>query len=263
MRKCFYCRNDANSREHVRADWLKPFVSSNSLNHMEYFEAVTLYGSRSTTKHRSGDPMSRRVKYVCTACNNGWMGTLQERAKPLVLSMFANTPLALTSEQQRVLSAWISMSAIAADKTNLETSVVRRADGAALRSSQASPLHWRIFVGLALAPVAGSQFEQLALAISTDADAIEADAKKEGPLNAKFSTFTVGVLVCHCIVMPPKLLPVSTDLAYLSDFSDELSELMPHGTCSISWPPKRLLEQERIDLLANCVFDDLRRRKGL
>jgi hypothetical protein len=83
----------AASREHVLPQWLakEVFIPKATLSHYRRDE------------DESKDELLRRhglnnfaVKNVCKACNNGWMSSLEDRAKPFILE--------LMNEQTKILS---------------------------------------------------------------------------------------------------------------------------------------------------------------
>jgi hypothetical protein len=90
MRECIFCGATSDiTREHIWADWLKEYIAKD----IDGYQAATItinqpsVASTVREKKISGDPRSRKAKCVCGSCNNGWMSQLQERAKPLVLSL--------------------------------------------------------------------------------------------------------------------------------------------------------------------------------
>jgi hypothetical protein len=46
------------------------------------------------------------VKQVCSACNNGWMAALEDRARPILVGMLDGRACTLDYEAQQTLAAW-------------------------------------------------------------------------------------------------------------------------------------------------------------
>ena len=96
MGTCIFCGTDGKlTREHIWADWLKKYIPKD----MPDYRAGTMVLGKpgdppisDVGKRVGGDPRSRRVECVCGSrtfrgkqrgCNDGWMGELQEQAKPV------------------------------------------------------------------------------------------------------------------------------------------------------------------------------------
>jgi hypothetical protein len=131
---CIFCPNPANSREHIWADWLKDYVPRTQINHGQARTWIHEDGRQDrVVQHRSGDPRSRKLKIVCTACNNNWMSRIQERAKPILIPLIRGDACTLDAEAQRVLSGWAALLVMIDEYTHRDWVSVSAADRAWLK----------------------------------------------------------------------------------------------------------------------------------
>jgi hypothetical protein len=103
MRKCLFCDNAANSREHVWPDWI--------LKRLAVREPIR--------QQLGNDPMrllpnpQQKVKAVCKTCNNGWMQTLEDSNIPLLGNLMQDVGFSLNGLQQYQIATWaVKMSMI-------------------------------------------------------------------------------------------------------------------------------------------------------
>jgi hypothetical protein len=99
------------SREHVFSRWLLEEFQGRDVP-MGLFKRDT-DGNRER-KRVDIKLDSFRLKGICEACNNGWMSTLENEAKPLILALIRGVIQfsALSEVQRRVLARWAGKPAI-------------------------------------------------------------------------------------------------------------------------------------------------------
>ncbi len=67
-------------------------------------------------KRRGGDIHDWQVKCVCEKrCNNGWMRTLENTAKPILLPLLKGDSVRLSPHDQEIIAAWASLKAVVAE----------------------------------------------------------------------------------------------------------------------------------------------------
>jgi hypothetical protein len=130
QRACIFCGDPANSKEHVFAEWMHPYlpspkgvVSTHKPPHTLQVTKISHDGTTSVEPPRSGqfnrpgEMKSKRLRVVCKPCNNEWMSVLQTTAKPILLPFIQGTWATLTPASQRILAAWITGYAMVAEKS--------------------------------------------------------------------------------------------------------------------------------------------------
>jgi hypothetical protein len=118
-RRCIFCGGTGLSKEHIWSDWLGKIIPRSDDHSQSIIRDVPgpdririvepfLYSHQ-------GSMNSRKLRNVCKKCNNGWMSAIVNRAKP-------------SAEMIRDLAAWISLSSVMAEFTDLRTAVIPATD---------------------------------------------------------------------------------------------------------------------------------------
>lgn len=97
------------TREHVFAQWLLRELDSPS---MSFYRR---HGDGSTEPHRQPINLaSFTLRRICEDCNNGWMGQLEEAAKPVIVPLMrGERQLGTLEEAERwTLARWVAKTAI-------------------------------------------------------------------------------------------------------------------------------------------------------
>jgi hypothetical protein len=99
-RTCLFCEGTPVSLEHVWPEWTA---------------AVWVDAPSYTHDYKSGDELIRSwpalgpdvtAKVVDKNCNDGWMSTLETRAKPLLVPMARGESVRLDEAEQKILALW-------------------------------------------------------------------------------------------------------------------------------------------------------------
>ena len=68
-----------------------------------------------SAKKIAGDPKSRKLRIVCSKCNNEWMSEIQGVTKPILIPFLRGQPTTLSELRQKRLATWIAMTVICAE----------------------------------------------------------------------------------------------------------------------------------------------------
>jgi hypothetical protein len=112
-RTCIFCLKPIaeRSREHVFPQWL--------LDHLQIREAAispTHYKPDGTVVSKREHTLENLQEgRVCKTCNEGWMSTLENEAKPLLVHLFSGekTVVELTSDERKTVARWAAKTAFA------------------------------------------------------------------------------------------------------------------------------------------------------
>jgi hypothetical protein len=100
MRTCIFCGERATTNEDAWPLWLMRRLLQNTTGTME-----SQRGQNSTQVWKLARP-ELKVKFVCAACNNGWMSKLEVQVIPIVEKLFNDNSITLDSKAQEALSSW-------------------------------------------------------------------------------------------------------------------------------------------------------------
>ena len=114
--QCIYCQKRSRfSDEHVFPRWLRSCFPRRHKKTEHYLSRPEklVFGEDSPIHgqiySRFGDPYTTVVRNVCADCNNGWMSTLQNQAKPLVQRLAEGQRLEIDDLQSVILARWGAM----------------------------------------------------------------------------------------------------------------------------------------------------------
>jgi hypothetical protein len=148
MRQCLFCSNVANSREHIWAKWLRVYVPHTQINHVETRHDLDISGEEKITASKvSGDPRSRKLKIVCSTCNNGWMSQIQDRAKPHLVALIAGDACELPRQAKSALSRWVALFVTVQEHIHEDLVSVSPNDRIWIRDRSTAPPSWLIWMG--------------------------------------------------------------------------------------------------------------------
>src|SRR3954469_13275208 len=92
---CIFCGGTPLSKEHFFAEWMHDYLPPKPSTH--YVAGSDLIG-RPGKMFRPGNVFERHLRVVCKACNSGWMSTLQNEAKPILIPLMQGVRRTLNPE---------------------------------------------------------------------------------------------------------------------------------------------------------------------
>jgi hypothetical protein len=254
--RCIFCDQPGLTKEHLWPNWLKRFLPRKSTTHI-HTTGRSLVDSglagtdvfvRDQLKRQTGDIKSRRVKVVCGTCNNGWMGRLQEAAKPKLAPLLRGIWSGLSAGDCEAISAWAVMFTIIVERLDLNTATVTAAERKAFSVDRRPPANWMIWAGHC--KEWPWDFYHRAWAIGREPNAMK-------PSDSQTTTFEVGELLLHTYS--------TTAPAHERIDVNPIVFALKHGLCPI-WPltempyvPPKLLSPDEL----NAIAHDLTSRTGL
>ncbi|WP_124947527.1 hypothetical protein [Sulfurirhabdus autotrophica] len=203
-KRCIFCGDPANSKEHLWADWLKRYVPRNFSERIHQasisrFDAAAEeyphYPIRETL--RPGDPHSQKLRIVCSTCNNEWMAFLQEETKPILIPLITGEFLSLTPGEMNLLSRWATMFTMIAEFKDRLTIVTPQNQRDQFMNSGALPNNWLVSLGRYSGQKWVGVFNHLALHIPDSRDrTIKFDSQGcELQANSQCTTFAIGKVI--------------------------------------------------------------------
>jgi hypothetical protein len=135
---------------------MHPYIPpSTAHEHFIELKPVTLDGQVSPGKrvpgrfNRPGGMLTKRLRIVCTPCNNGWMSVLQNTIKQILLPFITGGWPTLNPTEQQLLAAWITMFVMVVEKSNEEgvtTSQAKRTAFMEQGEARKPPNNWLIWL---------------------------------------------------------------------------------------------------------------------
>ena len=150
QRFCIFCQSDGLSKEHFWPNWLKDYIDvSHSDKHTSevYSGNVKSKAELEKKSKRPGNLITKKFRVVCTSCNNGWMSSLEEKAKPFILSAIENKKYTLNEDEILLFSKWVAMKVMVAESNHDGTQVTPITDLKEFNTSNTIPSYYRIYIG--------------------------------------------------------------------------------------------------------------------
>jgi hypothetical protein len=223
--------------------WMTAHVPRDLKNYSAMRATVHLTHSDVMRKVIDGDPRSRRVKFVCASCNNGWMSQLQERAKPILLPLIKGERTVLGLDAQRLLAGWCAMSVMTSDFFYPETQAIPRADRDYLRDHWMPPSDtWKIWIGRYTREKWQAHYIKNSMPITEEDIAEEGDSHVPRS-NSQMTTIVVGQLYIHAFSCPFAWLIEKIATIPANGFK-KVAQIWPTREHFIAWPTDPLTDRE-------------------
>lgn len=153
--KCIFCEGGNLTHEHLWGDWMEKHFPSpyDSTNHTTSFRVADqngqiLHASFAPGKSsRNKAPSRQSPRIVCKCCNSGWMGRLQEAAKPHLTKLMNGNWTEITPDAECLLAAWATMFSMVADFGDPKTQAVTQEERDEFRKTQTPGRNWHVWIG--------------------------------------------------------------------------------------------------------------------
>jgi len=148
--RCIFCSGKNLTKQHILPQWLgrefKDLDESHTIEttELEFKNATAILTSKIRTFN--GPYGSRKIKNVCGYCNGGWMSRLETRCKPIIISLLNNDWLTLDAKSCRDLSAWIMMTTIMQEYTQIASKAITPEDRGYLKENLEPSATWEIWI---------------------------------------------------------------------------------------------------------------------
>jgi len=232
-RRCPFCENPADSREHVDPQWVsRLYLGADSGVGTFTMSFGGLY------PERTARTLNQTVR-VCRSCNSGWMAQLEARAKPGLIKLKSGEPLKIGSEGQQAIAWWLLKNACVKElvapvssplrvSTQVQRQLVRSGD---------IPEGWRV----AIAAYEGTG-PHLMHHFSTVKMYIDSEGVAGGYVvlhTVRFECF-VGQVLLHSMVETPVL----RDLLGGPSYAIEIPQ-----TNLVTWPPPAVFGPDSLEIV--------------
>lgn len=258
-RLCIFYQPGCNraSKEDVWPTWLSQYIPRNLKKYTTMSALVHPTHSDIERETIDGDPRSRRVKFVCRSCNNGWMSVLQNTAKPVLLPLVRGGSATLTQRDKDVLAAWCTMSVMTSDFFYPEKQAIPQADRDYLRANMLPPENgWKIWIGYFSRTNWMAHWVKNSMPISSEEHIPEIAPNGIPRPNTQATTLIFGKLYVHVFSS------VHADLVAKATIGGRaigrLVRIWPRLSNTVVWPPLPMTDRDADDI-AGAIFNELDR----
>jgi hypothetical protein len=264
--RCVFCNGTGLSKEHIWSDWVSRLIPRNDA-HGQYWATMhrdsgsgdVEWTEPPRSAARQGSVLQRKVRKVCTRCNNGWMSRVVDRAKPHAEHLILGATTQLNRQAQIDLAAWIGITTIIQEFANrLGFPRIPPEDRRVLIDTGAPPLSWSIwvarYVGEWWAPMGHYHIPMSYSRPQTD------DEPNPGGGELQLTTFTIGECLVHVFTSTQAEM-IESYRSYIGHASNpgKLQQLWPIVADTVNWPPSSPFRDHEVDRLA---FDWVEKQWG-
>jgi hypothetical protein len=245
-KRCIFCLRRGLTQEHVFADWLRVLFPRNASD--THTAGTTTWGKAKhgriyampALRMRQGHSGSRKVRYVCGPCNNGWMSRMEARTRPILMPLIQGLPHRISTFDQQYLAAWVAKTVMVAEYLYPDRTAIPDLHRLWMYANLEPPPEWSIW----MAHYSG-------MALSHHMCALH-PAKPPGPGEvAPPDTQSTSIGMGHLFIQV-----LSTTVAGLEfglDNETVLRRIWPCTNQMITWPPPRFVGDVGADFLAGTL----------
>jgi hypothetical protein len=229
--RCIFCGSGRLSKEHFWPTWASPILPRGRENAYRELKLTVTEKTRITKRElreRQGDVSTKKIRVVCRDCNSGWMGTLEDQARPILEPLMAGNPSVLTLDQQRVLLEWITLKVMVGEQNVPADAVFTQAERDAFRITRTIPE--RLTVWIAKHRTSGWHAAYYKHAATLSLSPTPPLSAIGGRKNVQTTAFGIGALYVYAMVSDP-------GGVNLNDFISiqNIPRLWPTSSDRLSW----------------------------
>lgn len=239
MRTCMFCHKKDLTREDAWPLWLmKRFPTSRT----SYMDAER--GGQKLGSWHMAEP-KLPVKWICATCNNGWMSSLENKAKPVLESILDDKLKIIDSSCQSTLALWAVKTAMVLECLSPNRTMFYSDDERQLmRATQSLPPRTSVWIANCINQ---PNIYSAARDLRTTQD--------DNGVHAYVTTMAFGSLAFQIVsIKIPTTIPENVTLTYDGTdgpWDQTLLQVWPSIQESIEWPAHYGLNSERgIDALS-------------
>ncbi|HLF70685.1 MAG TPA: hypothetical protein VI759_00825 [Dehalococcoidia bacterium] len=116
---CIFCGGKPVTNEHLFPKWMTAVIKSHPragnapVNFSHLMGTTTIQGTKTRRWEASG--MDTKTRCVCKPCNEGWMGNIEDNARPYLTSMITSGKrVTLTKDIRQKIATWAALKAMIA-----------------------------------------------------------------------------------------------------------------------------------------------------
>ena len=244
QKTCIFCGKTPLSKEHIWPDWAGSLLPGSGGYRTEHFlqRHRTRTTLQQTHNQRPGHTKSSRIRNVCKPCNNEWMKTIEEAAKPILEPMIKGETVVLKEREQTTLATWITLKMIVTETHMNKAPIAPVADRQNFMSDPAPLRDMKIYISSCNDHRWQTAFFNASIYLSTD-------PRKNGPDNSQSFTIGIGRLFAHaCHSIAP-----GVDFGLQGDNGAIVRQLWPIVDRPMFWPPLRSLSYQEASDIASSV----------
>jgi hypothetical protein len=257
--RCIFCTGAGLTKEHVFPDWLNGMLPKRRYNKLERFRAFDPSNEAEplvseTAKVHQGGPANRKVRVVCSGCNSGWMGRLQDRSKPILEPLIRGQTCVVGVYGQLTVATWVAMTATTAEFIQRAAPpAIQPQDRHHLWRRLAPPDHWQIWMGHYGGIDKELSYAQVRFELSKSGES-PVKFKDVPTVNTQTTSIILGKLYLYLF---SSAIQGPWPLLLSGEISAKLHSIWPLSGSDIRWPPQSSLTDHDVVSLKTALLERL------
>lgn len=247
QRLCIFCGGTGMSKQHIVPDWLKNVLPRESEDqHTQEITSVLIMPNSAanvdvTPIVKNGHQWSRKARNVCSSCNSGWMSQIETNAKDLLTNLMLGKHITLTSNDQKALINWITLTTIMAEYTDLKHQAITTSERELFYNTKEPLPHWRIWIGRYKGTEWIQRYRHQGIAVYSS----------DNIPNTQSSTFVFDELFIH--VASTTVTDMALNLILPKHLKNKMIQLWPIQRQQFRWPPIEVFTPTFTDKQVNTI----------
>jgi hypothetical protein len=148
---CVFCGGLHLSKQHILPLWINKIIPKES-THSGFKIKIALPNEKNAILHapeiktKQGDLGTLKIRNICKTCNNGWMSRIEENAMSDLSKLINGEAISLNTDQQMKISAWIMLTCIDAEFTDIPTQAIPERERTFLMKYLHPSNRWVIYI---------------------------------------------------------------------------------------------------------------------
>jgi hypothetical protein len=149
--KCVFCPRTDLTKSHIWPEWAQKVIPSTAKQYEVRTGSFHTYTPNTnvedqTFKIKAGSVANRRPRNTCFECNNGWMRSIEEYARPYITALMLGDRQLLEAPHQYALAAFLSLVTTRIDISNKTARAVPPSDYQHLIQHREPGADWKIWI---------------------------------------------------------------------------------------------------------------------
>lgn len=248
--KCMFCAGPGLTEEHIWPVWshklLLSITGRHPINVSEHVVGRKKEIEKNERKQRQGPLINKRLRVVCGSCNGGWMSRLEERTKPILISLIQGDVGELAVEQQAILAQWIILKTMVCEQNRKDEVVFTEEQRHQFMVSGGIPDQVKIWIGRNYSGRWLSSFRRSSAYLLLSPDAKPTSHVMTANKNVQTTAIGMGQLFAYSIVSNS----AGLDLGDLITFKGNLIRIWPTAGEKILVPLHKWISEGDADAVA-------------
>lgn len=244
---CVFCGGSDLSGEHLWSKWTHDLLPESRKSYYEEWAGENIPGEIAPSETHSvrSKPFAikhMKVPVVCRRCNNEWMSSIEQKARPFLTPLITGQPVTLDQSAQRSVAEWVALKVMVYEQQFTEAAVVPGQDRDLFKALRVIPRSFKIWVA-----AHDSKTRWRSGALRSSYSLSTEPMKERPPPNVQTTALGVGSFFAYTMVSH------GFDLSEIIKVGPLMQRVFPIDAVKIDVPSARPLTQQEVNSHAEAL----------